>query len=145
MLNPRAKLPPGIARAEEDDFAASVLDGLSRPHKTLPCRFFYDARGSELFEEITRLPEYYPTRTETAILQAHAAEMAEGRRPAASSSSSARARASRRRSCCSSCRSSAPTCASTCPRPRLRQRGRVWHRTSLRSTYGRSSAISPGP
>ena len=33
--------------------------------KTLPCRFFYDARGSELFEEITRLPEYYPTRTET--------------------------------------------------------------------------------
>ena len=46
--------------------------------KTLPCRFFYDARGSELFEEITRLPEYYPTRTEAAILQAHAAEMAEG-------------------------------------------------------------------
>ena len=78
MLNPRAKLPPGIARAEEDDFAAAVLDGLSRPHKTLPCRFFYDARGSELFEEITQLPEYYPTRTETAILQAHAAEMAEG-------------------------------------------------------------------
>ena len=78
MLSPRAKLPPGIARAEEDDFAASVLDGLSRPHKTLPCRFFYDARGSELFEEITQLPEYYPTRTETAILQAHAAEMAEG-------------------------------------------------------------------
>ena len=78
MLNPRAKLPPGIARAEEDDFAAAVLDGLSRPQKTLPCRFFYDARGSELFEEITQLPEYYPTRTETAILEAHAAEMAEG-------------------------------------------------------------------
>ena len=54
-----------------------MLDGLSRPQKTLPCRFFYDARGSELFEEITRLPEYYPTRTETAILEAHAAEMAE--------------------------------------------------------------------
>ena len=46
--------------------------------KTLPCRFFYDARGSELFEEITRLPEYYPTRTEAAILEAHAAEMADG-------------------------------------------------------------------
>ena len=46
--------------------------------RRLPCRFFYDARGSELFEEITRLPEYYPTRTETAILEAHAAEMAEG-------------------------------------------------------------------
>jgi dimethylhistidine N-methyltransferase len=78
MLHPRAKRPPGLARAEEDDFATAVLGGLSRPHKTLPCRFFYDARGSDLFEEITRLPEYYPTRTETAILEAHAAEMAEG-------------------------------------------------------------------
>src|SRR5262245_57404881 len=61
-----------------DEFATAVLDGLSRPQKTLPCRFFYDARGSELFEEITHLPEYYPTRTETAILEAHAAEMADG-------------------------------------------------------------------
>ena len=78
MLNPRVKSPPGLARAEEDDFASAVLDGLSGAVKTLPCRFFYDARGSELFEEITRLPEYYPTRTEAAILEAHAAEMAEG-------------------------------------------------------------------
>jgi dimethylhistidine N-methyltransferase len=77
MLQPHAKRPPGLARAETDDFAAAVLDGLARPQKSLPCRFFYDARGSELFEEITRLPEYYPTRTETAILEAHAAEMAE--------------------------------------------------------------------
>ena len=68
MMHPRAKRPPGLARAEVDDFAAAVLDGLSRPHKTLPCRFLYDARGSELFEAITRLPEYYPTRTEAAIL-----------------------------------------------------------------------------
>ncbi|MFM9848325.1 MAG: L-histidine N(alpha)-methyltransferase [Hyphomicrobiaceae bacterium] len=60
----------------EDEFASAVVHGLSRPQKTLPCRFFYDARGSELFEEITRLPEYYPTRTEAAILAAHAAEMA---------------------------------------------------------------------
>jgi dimethylhistidine N-methyltransferase len=64
--------------AEDDDFAAAVLEGLSRPQKALPCRFFYDAPGSELFEEITRLPEYYPTRTETAILERHAAEMAQG-------------------------------------------------------------------
>ena len=77
MLRPSVKRPPGLARAEEDDFAAAVLDGLWRPQKALPCRFFYDARGSELFEEITRLPEYYPTRTETAILECHAAEMAE--------------------------------------------------------------------
>lgn len=60
----------------EDEFSSAVLHGLSRPQKTLPCRFFYDSRGSELFEEITRLPEYYPTRTEAAILAAHAAEMA---------------------------------------------------------------------
>ena len=60
-----------------DDFAVSVIEGLSRPRKSLPCRFFYDARGSELFEEITKLPEYYPTRTEIAILDAHAAAMAE--------------------------------------------------------------------
>ena len=63
---------------DDDEFTAAVVDGLSRPQKTLPCRFFYDARGSELFEEITALPEYYPTRTETGILQAHAAEMAGG-------------------------------------------------------------------
>jgi dimethylhistidine N-methyltransferase len=78
MPNPRAKRPPGIARAEDDDFAGAVLDGLAQTRKTLPCRFFYDKRGSELFEEITRLPEYYPTRTETAILEAYAAEMAQG-------------------------------------------------------------------
>src|ERR1019366_9077596 len=59
------------------DFAASVIEGLSRPRKSLPCRFFYDAHGSALFEEITKLPEYYPTRTEIAILEAHAAAMAE--------------------------------------------------------------------
>jgi dimethylhistidine N-methyltransferase len=61
-----------------DEFTTAVLDGLSRPQKTLPCRFFYDQRGSELFEEITRLPEYYPTRTETAILETHAREMTAG-------------------------------------------------------------------
>ena len=62
----------------EGEFACSVIEGLSKTRKTLPCRYFYDARGSELFEEITRLPEYYPTRTEAGILAAHAAEMADG-------------------------------------------------------------------
>ena len=42
---------------------AEVRDGLSRPQKELPPKYFYDERGSELFEEITRLPEYYLTRT----------------------------------------------------------------------------------
>jgi dimethylhistidine N-methyltransferase len=60
------------------EFAASVIGGLSRARKSLPCRFFYDARGSELFEEITRLPEYYPTRTEIAILDANASEIMGG-------------------------------------------------------------------
>ena len=75
MLNPKVNRLPVTLPAEEDDFASSVLSGLARPKKWLPCRFFYDARGSELFEEITRLPEYYPTRTEAAILTANAAEM----------------------------------------------------------------------
>jgi L-histidine N-alpha-methyltransferase len=47
---------------------AEVAAGLSAPQKELPPKFFYDRRGSELFEEITRLPEYYPTRTERALL-----------------------------------------------------------------------------
>lgn len=47
---------------------ADVLDGLTRTPKTLPPKWFYDARGSELFERITELPEYYPTRAEREIL-----------------------------------------------------------------------------
>ncbi|MCR9080123.1 MAG: L-histidine N(alpha)-methyltransferase [Hyphomonadaceae bacterium] len=57
-------------------FLRDVLDGLSRAQRTLPCQYFYDAAGSDLFEQITELPEYYPTRTETAILRAHAEEIA---------------------------------------------------------------------
>jgi L-histidine N-alpha-methyltransferase len=49
---------------------AEVAAGLSAPQKELPPKYFYDRRGSELFEEITRLPEYYPTRTERALLAA---------------------------------------------------------------------------
>ncbi|MEA2855819.1 MAG: hypothetical protein QOH98_140 [Methylobacteriaceae bacterium] len=60
-----------------NDFADAVVAGLSSSPKTLPCRYFYDARGSELFEAITDLPEYYPTRTETAILAAHASDVAD--------------------------------------------------------------------
>ncbi len=63
---------------ERDAFVRAVIDGLSRPQKSLPCRYFYDARGSALFEQITDLPEYYPTRTETRILTAHAREMMNG-------------------------------------------------------------------
>jgi dimethylhistidine N-methyltransferase len=62
----------------ESDFALAVVEGLSKAKKTLPCRYFYDARGSELFEEITRLPEYYPTRTEARILAEYADEIVDG-------------------------------------------------------------------
>ena len=63
------------AKSHRSEFASAVLAGLTKRQKTLPCRFLYDAKGSELFEEITRLPEYYPTRTETKILTHHASEM----------------------------------------------------------------------
>ncbi len=53
-----------------------VRDGLTRSPKTLPPKWFYDERGSALFEEITRLPEYYPTRVERRILEERAAEIA---------------------------------------------------------------------
>jgi L-histidine Nalpha-methyltransferase len=62
--------------SQHEAFRADVLAGLSHPRKTLPSRWLYDRRGSELFEEITRLEEYYLTRTETAILRDHAEEMA---------------------------------------------------------------------
>ncbi|MGH7114161.1 MAG: L-histidine N(alpha)-methyltransferase [Stellaceae bacterium] len=60
----------------EESFRDAVLNGLGRPRKAIPCKFFYDARGSALFEEICRLPEYYPTRTEIAILEESASEIA---------------------------------------------------------------------
>ena len=56
--------------------AADVHAGLGATPKTLPPKWFYDDRGSELFDAITRLPEYYPTRTERSILDAHAADIA---------------------------------------------------------------------
>jgi L-histidine N-alpha-methyltransferase len=55
---------------------ADVLAGLTATPKTLPPKYFYDEQGSALFDEITRLPEYYPTRAETSILKAHAPEIA---------------------------------------------------------------------
>ncbi len=61
-----------LARQMSDDVRA----GLTASPKTLSPKYFYDARGSELFDEITRLPEYYPTRTERSILDAHVADVA---------------------------------------------------------------------
>jgi L-histidine N-alpha-methyltransferase len=55
--------------------AADVREGLSKTPVEIPPKWFYDEKGSQLFDEITELPEYYPTRTETAILHAHATEL----------------------------------------------------------------------
>lgn len=62
--------------ANADTMAAEVHAGLSSKQKALPPKFFYDKKGSELFEAITRLPEYYPTRTEIGLLRRHAPEIA---------------------------------------------------------------------
>jgi dimethylhistidine N-methyltransferase len=61
---------------QEDSFRDAVLEGLGRSRKAIPCRFLYDARGSALFDEICRVPEYYPTRTELRILEDRAGEIA---------------------------------------------------------------------
>ncbi len=67
----RSYLGPGDERSLADD----VLDGLTRPFKELPPKHLYDARGSELFDAICELPEYYQTRTERLILETHAAQI----------------------------------------------------------------------
>ena len=61
-----------LSETDERSLANDVLDGLTRPFKELPAKHFYDARGSELFEQICDLPEYYPTRAEREILIARA-------------------------------------------------------------------------
>ena len=59
------------------DFLAEVFAGLSNSPRTLPCKFFYDERGADLFQQICELPEYYITRTETELLRRYAAEISE--------------------------------------------------------------------
>lgn len=68
----------------EANFLPAVIEGLSLPQKQLSSKYFYDQKGSDLFEQITRLPEYYPTRTEISLLKAHAKEFAELIGPGAS-------------------------------------------------------------
>jgi dimethylhistidine N-methyltransferase len=62
--------------SEASAFETDVLKGLSATPKTVPAKYFYDAAGSQLFERITELPEYYPTRSEMRILRDHAADIA---------------------------------------------------------------------
>ena len=72
--NPRARGIPRVNRASavlSDSFREDVVAGLSRRPKSLPPKYFYDARGSRLFEAICRLKEYYPTRAELSLTRAH--------------------------------------------------------------------------
>jgi len=74
-----AALSPSVrVRAErgQAEFAQAVLTGFAGNPRSIPCRFFYDAVGSELFEEIAKLEEYYPTRVEAALLETYRAEIA---------------------------------------------------------------------
>jgi dimethylhistidine N-methyltransferase len=72
LLELDRQMPP----AADPAFRADVLAGLATRPRAIPARWFYDRRGSELFEAITELPEYYPTRTERALLAASAPEIA---------------------------------------------------------------------
>src|SRR5437868_15328316 len=73
--NDNIRISSCLSESEERVLADDVLDGLTRPFKELPPKHFYDARGSELFEQICQLPEYYPTRSEREILEDNAAEI----------------------------------------------------------------------
>lgn len=75
MLEPKLASFSDLSPAE-DDFLGDVIAGLSASPKSLPCKYFYDAHGSKLFDQICELPEYYPTRTETALMREKAGEMA---------------------------------------------------------------------
>ncbi len=71
------KIRSFLSENSERRLSDDVLDGLTRPLKELPPKHFYDARGSELFDRITELPEYYPTRIERQTLEQRAPEIAE--------------------------------------------------------------------
>ena len=76
-------IEPGLRIVDHDEdgvdtaFREDVLAGLVQRHKAIPARWFYDETGSQLFERITELPEYYPTRAETEILKRHGADFAD--------------------------------------------------------------------
>ncbi len=76
ITTPECCFPPEDCKADPAQFRADVLRGLRAPAKELPCKYFYDEAGSDLFERITELEEYYPSRTERAILQQMASELA---------------------------------------------------------------------
>jgi dimethylhistidine N-methyltransferase len=79
MMPGKVNEPQAIQTPESQrrQFLDDVLEGLSQPRKQIPCKYFYDARGSQLFDQICELEEYYVTRTEVAIMERRAPEMAD--------------------------------------------------------------------
>lgn len=75
MLKP--EIEDGQASLADPAFRADVLNGFAAAQRAIPARWFYDRRGSELFEQITDLPEYYPTRVEAGILQGNGSAIAD--------------------------------------------------------------------
>jgi dimethylhistidine N-methyltransferase len=82
-IYPFAPLRTGVPSALTPSFEHDVLEGLAQRQKAIPATWLYDHRGSELFERITQLAEYYPTRNETQILRACAHEIADAAGPRA--------------------------------------------------------------
>jgi L-histidine Nalpha-methyltransferase len=77
LSQPLVQVDSWLSEDDDRSLANDVLDGLTKPFKELSPKHLYDARGSELFEQICELPEYYPTRTELSILQARAQAIVE--------------------------------------------------------------------
>jgi L-histidine N-alpha-methyltransferase len=77
LLSPEVRIESWLDPDREAAIARDVREGLSRELKELPPKYFYDARGSELFDRITQLPEYYSTRCERAILNRHSPRIVE--------------------------------------------------------------------
>ncbi len=77
---PMSNATGGAEPVAEDAFARDTVNGLTRVPRAIPSKYFYDRRGSELFRQITQLPEYYLTRCETEILRDHGGELLDGLR-----------------------------------------------------------------
>jgi len=68
---------PAFHQSKNSSEVAEIIDGLQKPEKMISPKYFYDERGSQLFDDITRLPEYYPTETELGIMRANVEEIAQ--------------------------------------------------------------------
>ncbi len=75
-MDARLAIARPLGECAAENFAQCLIAGLGRTPRDIPCKYFYDAEGSRLFDAICELPEYYQTRTETALLAAHADEIA---------------------------------------------------------------------